>query len=88
MCLSLTPASQARSRSPVRQPSITITKASVEKEEKWRDSIGSRLPSHLSLGSSNFVPTPAPTTPLSLFLQDEKQWHGRDERGDEERKMQ
>ena len=60
MCLSLTPA---------RRPSITVTKASVEKEEQWgAGSLCSRLPSNLSLGgSSTFVPTPAPTTPHSLW---------------------
>ena len=55
-----------------KRPSIVLTRASVEREETER-SIGSRLPSHLSLGSSNFLPTPAPTSPLSLFL-DEKHW--------------
>ena len=60
MCLSLTPA---------RRPSITVTKASVEREEQWgAGSLCSRLPSNLSLGgSSSFVPTPAPTTPHSLW---------------------
>ena len=60
MCLSLTPGS-------VRRPSIVLTKASVEQEETWNGSIGSRLPSHLSLGSTDLNPTPAPTTPMSLF---------------------
>ena len=58
MCLSLTPTHQ-------RQPSIVLTRASVENEDTWNGSIGSRLPSHLSLGSSNI--TPAPTSPLSMF---------------------
>ena len=60
MCLRLTPES-------IRRPSIVLTRASVEQEETWNGSIGSRLPSHLSLGSTNFNPTPAPTTPMSLF---------------------
>jgi len=51
----------------MRQPSIVLTKASVEQEVDWGGSIGSRLPSHLSLGSTDFIPTPAPSTPLSLF---------------------
>ena len=61
LCLSLTPVSAKR-------PSIVLTRASVEREGGGQDSlyqsIGSRLPSHLSLGSSNFTPTPAPTSPL------------------------
>ena len=61
MCLSLTPQS-------ARRPSIVLTRASVEQEERWNGSIGSRLPSHLSLGSTNLNPTPAPTTPLSMFF--------------------
>ena len=61
MCLSLSP------QLPMRQPSIVLTKASVEQEEDWGGSIGSRLPSHLSLGSTDFIPTPAPSTPLPLF---------------------
>ena len=61
MCLSLTPQS-------ARRPSIVLTRASVEQEERWNGSIGSRLPSHLSLGSTNLTPTPAPTTPLSMFF--------------------
>ena len=60
MCLSLTPQS-------VRRPSIVLTRASVEQEARWNESIGSRLPSHLSLGSTDLSPTPAPTTPMSLF---------------------
>ena len=60
MCLSLTPQS-------VRRPSIVLTRASVEQEARWNGSIGSRLPSHLSLGSTDLSPTPAPTTPMSLF---------------------
>ena len=66
---SLTPQSAKR-------PSIVLTRASAEKTEGWGEtasSMGSRLPSHLSLGSSTFVPTPSPTTPLSLFM-DEKNW--------------
>ena len=71
MCLSLTPVSTKR-------PSIVLTRASVEREGEGGEegplyqSIGSRLPSHLSLGSSSFAPTPAPTSPLSLFL--DKDW--------------
>ena len=74
MCLSLTPVSAKR-------PSIVLTRASVEREgEEGQNSplyqsIGSRLPSHLSLGSSSFAPTPAPTSPLSLFM-DGKDWPG------------
>ena len=63
ICLSLTPQS-------TRRPSIVLTKASVEQEGRWYGSIGSRLPSHLSLGSSYLNPTPAPTTPMSLCFND------------------
>ena len=72
LCLSLTPVSNKR-------PSIVLTRASVEREggesPHYQSSIGSRLPSHLSLGSSNLAPTPAPTSPLSLFMND-KDWPG------------
>ena len=51
-----------------RQPSIVLTKASIEKSDNWNGSIGSRLPSHLSLGSSNIHT--APTSPLSMFFSD------------------
>lgn len=47
---------------------VQVTKASVEREEWGAGSLCSRLPSNLSLGgSSTFVPTPAPTTPHSLW---------------------
>ena len=59
MCLSLTPQC-------ARRPSIVLTRASVEQDGKWNGSIGSRLPSNLSLGSAEL--TPAPTTPLSMFF--------------------
>ena len=49
MCLSLSPALTPRE---VRRPSITVTKASVERETAdWGgSSLCSRLPSNLSLG--------------------------------------
>ena len=59
MCLSITPQC-------ARRPSIVLTRASVEREQKFHGSIGSRLPSNLSLGSNDL--TPAPTTPFSMFF--------------------
>ena len=61
MCMSLSPSFQ-------RQPSIVLTRASMENDSTWNGSLDSRLPSHLSLGSYNM--TPAPTSPLSLFFKD------------------
>ena len=53
---------------PIEQPSIVLTKASVERQmEDYGSSLSIRLPSQLTLGSSNQLITPAPSTPLSLF---------------------
>ena len=52
---------------PIKRPSIVLTKASVERQEEDGSSLSIRLPSQLTLGSSNQLITPAPSSPLSLF---------------------
>ena len=76
-CFTVTVSPSSLTPQSCKRPSIVLTRASLEREgARWGDtasSMGSRLPSHLSLGSSSLATTPAPTSPLSLFLEDKDQ---------------